>query len=260
MTTTLADEIVVAIGSATTENPALRVGVELARLTELPLRLLHVACNGETIDTAALADHLRSAAPQVSIDIVSVVADDVVTGIVGELTPRTLAILKSTNANRWSGKASVAEHVLDAFPGLVAMVGPQAPGGLAPSGPIVIALDGSHEAERALPVVRHLAASFDRAIVTTRVIATTATDDERRAAAAYLDATNATLPHSRAALAEANDPISAILATATSHAAALIVLSSHGDRASARATISRTSMGLVHGATVPVLMVGPAIG
>ncbi|MEZ5377715.1 MAG: universal stress protein [Acidimicrobiales bacterium] len=259
MTTNLADEIVVAIGSAATDNPALAVGIEFARLTNLPLRLVHVACDGATIDADALDEHLQTTAPDVPVSIVSTDADDVVGGIVGELTPRSLAILKSTNASRWSGKSSVAEHVLDAFPGLIAMVGPEVEGSTSFAGPVVIALDGSTEAERALPVARELATAVGQEIVATRVVAVSASDDERRSAAAYLEATNATLPGSRPALPDSNDPISAILATATDEAAGLIVLSSHGDRASERATISRTSMGLVHSATVPVLLVGPEV-
>ncbi len=265
MTTTIADEIVVAIGSADTTNPALRVGVEFARLTSLPLRLVHVACDGETIDIDPLDSHLQNTAPEVSVQAASVAAADVVSGIIGELTPRSLVILKSTNASRWSGKASVAEHVLDAFSGLVVMVGPE----LTPvdnatanalAGPILIALDGSTEAERAMPVATELAGKSNASLVATRVVPTSADDRTSDSASDYLAAITASVTDARAVLPVSNDPIAAILETAGNEAVALIVLSSHGDRASERATISRTSMGLVHGATVPVLMVGPDAG
>ncbi len=281
MTETIANEIAVAIGSADVDNPALGIGLALAQLTNLPLRLIHVVCDGDTVDTDVLQRHLESVAPKLSVSVDNVVADTVsdratsndatsnsdpsngdptnnvvVNGIVNALTDRSLAVLKSTNANRWSGKASVAEHVLDAFSGLVAMIGPNVAAKFSLNHPILVALDGSPNAERALSVTRYLAGLTEQEVIMATVLSTSADDGERATATKYLDALGDTLDTSRSTLPISNDPISALTAVAVEAEASLIVLSSHGDRTSERPSISRTSMGLVHSAPVPVLLVG----
>ncbi len=260
----LVDEIAVAIASAATDHVGLALGIELAGLLDTPLRLIHVTTpthsgtDASELDVDPLDQHLQTTAPNISTSITSVEATDVVTGLVGELEPRSLVVLESNNASRWSGKTSVAEHVLDAFSGLVVMTGPAFDPTGALDRRVLIALDGSVDAERALPVAGRLAEYMDQSVLATRVVPTSADATAENAAIDYLETITGRLPNATAITPTSNDPIAAIL-DASNDDVGLIVLSSHGDRASERSTISRTSMGLVQSATVPVVLVGPDV-
>lgn len=260
--TAIAGEIAVAIGSDSADNPAFTVAAALAAPLDVPIRVIHVhKASGSdeggsaTVDGSSLIERLSAMAPSVAVSFESVEASEIVDGLVEALEARSLAVLKSDNANRWSAQSSIAECVVDAFHGLVAVVGPALARELSFAGPIVVAIDGSADAERALPVASALAGRLGVAVVAARSVAISAEASEVEAAQSYLDSVTGVEP----LLVRSNDPISALSGAANERGASLLVLSSHGDRATKRATISRTSMGLVHDATMPVLLVGPEV-
>lgn len=251
--TPIAGEIAVAVGSASADNPAFTVATALACALEVPIRVIHVHAGSAMVDGSSLTDQLSTMAPGVAVSFENVEAAEVVDGLVGALDPRSLAVLKSDNANRWSAQSSIAECVVDAFHGLVAIVGPALDAQSSFAGPVVVAVDGSNDAERALPIASALAGRLGVAVVAVRAVAISAEASDADAAQSYLDSLDGFEP----VLVRSNDPISALTGVANERGASLLVLSSHGDRATKRATISRTSMGLVHDATMPVLLVGP---
>lgn len=258
--TPIAEEIAVAVGSASADNPAFTVATSLARALGLPIRVIHVriATDGAAsaaVEAAPMVERVSTMAPSVAVSFERVEATDVVDGLVGALDARSLAVLKSDNANRWSAQSSIAEGVVDAFHGLVAIVGPALAGQETPAGPVVVAVDGSNDAERALPIAGALADRLGVAPIAVRALAISAEASDADAAQSYLDS----LDGFESLLVRSNDPISALTGVANEQNASLLVLSSHGDRATKRATISRTSMGLVHDATMPVVLVGPEV-
>lgn len=255
----VAHDVAVAVGSDDLDNPAITLGIALARSLGVPLRLLHVACDGTTIDGDALCEQIASVDATIAIRFESNHAADVVSGLVPMLTPRTLVVLKSQHANRWSGKVSIAEHVLDAFPGIVALIGPEATVQPSLTGPIVLALDGSLDAERALRSAVVFTDVLGSWLVAVRVVPEPANHDAVTEAAHYLGTATAGLDAVEAVTPSSNDPVSAVTNLAREHDAALVVLSSHGNRATKRATLGRTSMGVVAAATQPVILVGPDI-
>lgn len=180
-----------------------------------------------------------------------VAPEDLPDAIVGRLEPGTMLVMHSERANRWSGEASVAEHVLDRWEGLTVLAGPDCRA--AGHGPILVPVDGSADAERAVPFARGLARSVGVDVELVRVVPTDDPTDEAerdlgRLAAAGGLATRV-LAH--------NDPVRALCDRAADIGSAYLVLSSHGDRHTPRPTISRTSTGLVAEAGRPVVIVGP---
>lgn len=274
--TPIAEEIAVAVGSASADNPAFTVAASLAGALGVPIRVVHVqrgsatdgrgsatdregSATGEggsaAVEAAPMLERLSTMAPGVAVSFDSVAAAEIVDGLVGALGAGSLAVLKSDNANRWSAQSSIAEGVVDAFHGLVAIVGPALEAQPAPAGPVVVAVDGSDDSERALPIAAALAGRLGVDALAVRAVAVSAAASEVDAAQSSLDALDGFEP----LVVRSNDPISALTGVANERSASLLVLSSHGDRASKRPTISRTSMGLVHDATMPVLLVGPEV-
>jgi len=126
---------------------------------------------------------------------------------------------------------------------------------------ILVPLDGSSLAEQALPVAACLARASHGSIVLVRAVNSAMTRAAREAnlahAQEYLDQISTVPPlHdiSIETVARTGSAASTILATVHSHAIDLIVISSHGNKATARAVMGTTAQEVTHLATVPVLL------
>ncbi len=171
-----------------------------------------------------------------------------------------LLVIESEHADRWRSRHSIAEHTIDAFPGAAVAIGPAAGADLA-DGPVVVALDGSEAAELSLAGAARFGDALGRALLLVRIVDAPLRPEPDRtdqvAAAAYLDAVASRLAVLADTLViESNDPVSAIVATATDRGASLVALASRGDRSTARGSMSRTAAGVIAEAACPVLVIG----
>jgi nucleotide-binding universal stress UspA family protein len=244
------------------------VAVRVAAVIGRPVRVLHVrppeAGPGEDqalldrttpLDETTLLDELGRLEPGVDISFEVVEGADVVAAVVAALGPGALLVMRTEHANRWSAKGSTAEHLIDAWGGLSVLAGP----GVAPErsheGPVLVALDGSTDAERAVPPALGWADSSSSGVVLVRVVPDDGdVDGVGRELQRVADerTTGATVR-----VVVGNDPVTALSQLADELDAGVIALSSHGDRASTRSTISRTCTGLAATAARPLLVVGP---
>jgi len=212
----LGSEVVVAIGDPGEDDPSIALAGDLAAALDLPMRLLHVEAEPADVP-AAIAEGLVST---------------------------SILVIHSEHANRWSGKWSVAEHVIDQWGGIVVAVGP----GYARSsrsGSVLTAVDGSPSSLRVVEPARAIAAALQRQPQFCQVIPAASAEVERQEPAI-----------AGTAVVIGNDPISALLSQAETNDCAMIVLAARGDRASTRSSISRTCAGVIAGAVQPVMVVG----
>lgn len=254
--TLAATEIVITVDERDQRGGVVDLGRSLAKRAGLPVRLVHVDPDSVT-DTGGLVE-----------------------AIVSRLSPGALLVAATDQANRWTGKRSVAEQVLERWGGLALMVGPAwveppdplaGPGptaDLRPSsdptaepGPVLVAINGSQSAERAVAIGRRLAAGLSADLVLARVVAAPLSSGPEgvahqvAGAGSYLRQLSASTG-AESCLLRSNDPVSTLVAEAEQRHCAYIVLASTGDRAVPHATLSRVSWGLVNEAPCPVLLVG----
>jgi len=222
MASDLGTEIVVALREPEADDASVALAEELALALAVPSRLLHV-----------------EAAP-----------GDVATAIAEGLAPQSILVIHSEHANRWSGKWSIAEHVIDQWGGITIAIGPRYQSSLQ-AGPVMTALDGSSESFRAAEPAQMMAEILNRPIEYCTVVPSA---DEHKADSA--DRPSLIAPR----FVYGNDPVSVLLSEAERNASALIVLAARGDRSSVRSTISRTCSGIIAGATQPVMIVGSKHG
>lgn len=231
-------EVVVALDDPDAPDPARELGDEVARRLGVAVRSVHVEAGPEI-------DH-----------------DEVSDAIAARLEPTSLLVVRSQHASRWSGKRSVAEHLVDRWGGLVLSLGPEGQW-TSRAGPVVVAVNGSAGAERAVSPAGRLAAAFGVGLALAWVVAEdegagseAGTTAER--AESYLDSLAAEIAGGRATacVLRSNDHVGALAAEAERRSSPFIALASIGDRTVRRPTISRTSSGLMHEAGCPVLVVG----
>ncbi len=184
--------------------------------------------------------------------------------IVAQLDDRSLLVMESEHADRWAGKASIAEHVVDRFGHTAVVVGPACgppvagPGRpIAGRGPVLVAVDGSSRAEAALEVARSVGGALGCSVEVVRVAATPLGRPEA-AADLFAEAQRyvGSLHAGASTVVSSNDPVSALAEVARRREASLITLASRGDRRSPRPTIAKTCSGLVAASPCPVLIVG----
>ncbi|MDH3683778.1 MAG: universal stress protein [Acidimicrobiia bacterium] len=220
-------EVVAALDAPGLAGEAQLLAEDVARRRDLPLRIVHIEAEPAALSTTELA-----------------------AAIVGELRPDSLVVMETDRASRWSGKYSVAEHVVDRWGGQSLVVGPACVSS-GRTGPIVVPVNGSAGAERAIGPAAELAAAFEVEVVLIRV----ASGDAVGPARDYLAALTSSSGH-RTHLIEATDHVAALVAAADELASRFIVISSRGDRTVTRPTMSRTTSGLAAEAPCPVLIVG----
>lgn len=210
----LGSEIVVAVGDASEAELSLALADDLATAFGLPLRTLHVDATPENVATE----------------------------LASGLAPDSILVIHSEHANRWSGKWSVAEHMIDEWGGIVVAVGPRY-SRTQRSGTVLAAVDGSPNARRVIEPSSAVASALDCSVEFCQVVP-----------AASAGRTETGANPTETTVVVGNDPISALLDHG--EAAPMIVLAARGDRTSTRSSISRTCSGLIAGAAQPVMIVG----
>jgi nucleotide-binding universal stress UspA family protein len=207
----------------------------------------------------AAASVAAALAGRLGVEVRTVHADatEVVDAIVESLTPTSVAVMQSEHVNRWSGKRSVAEHVLDTWGGLTVLVGPAFVDVLR-SGPVLVAVGNPAAADQSVEPAAHLAAALGVELLVVHVVADPIIDDGGPpvGAPAWLDTITAEGGHATTVV-ESNDVVGAVLDLATELASACVVVASRGDRTTPRPTMSRTCSGLAAGAEQPVAVIGP---
>ncbi len=229
----VASEVAVLLGEPAESERGLAVGRQLAAFLGVPLRTIHVEEE----------------------------PDDLVGTLVDRLGDTSLAVMESSHATRWSGKHSTAEHVLDRWGGLAALVGPgvdeQALADA--SGPVLVALDGSPVSERAIPFAAGLAEARGVDLVGIRVVAPPKASRDAISRSEAADYLHDVLPNETGGhlVVESVDPIAAIVGEVAARKCCLVVVGSKGDRSTRRASMSRVVSGLLSEAGVVVVAVGP---
>lgn len=218
-------EVVAALDDPSVAGDGRRLAEEVAGRRDLPLRTVHI--EAESPSAIELAD-----------------------AIAERLQRDSLVVMETDHASRWSGKYSVAEHVVDGWGGQTLVVGPASTRGER-TGPIVVPVNGSPGAERAIGPAAELAAAYDVGVMLVRVAWGDDIDPARR----YLESLAARTGH-RARVVEATDHVAALVAAAEELSSPFIAVSSRGDRTITRPTMSRTTSGLAAEAPCPVLIIG----
>lgn len=226
-----------------------------------------IAEDNESKETQALAAMLADAF-DVVVKTVHVDADPVAgpretphEALAGAIAARVPAdhilVIGSANADRWRSRHSVAEHLIDAHQSTTAVVGPRARTNI--DGPIIIALDGSANAQAALIPAAQLAAAIGQPIVLTRVIPEGLHESSEmkvtEATAALETSAGLLEPEAKVVVVASNDPVSALVQVSSERQASFLALASMGDREIARTTMGRTAAGLVAEAPCPVYIV-----
>lgn len=212
---------------------------------------------------AWLGSKLGLAVRMIHIDV-DVAVGDLAEAIVARIPPSSLVAMHSEHVNRWGGKSSTAEHVIDQWAGLSVVAGPRVTSIGGTEGPILVALDGSPNAERALEAVDSLAVALGCGIVLARVVPEPlggSPDEATAEANAYLCSVVDQRGYDHAGAAHvrvlsSNDPIASLCSEAERLQSQLIVLASRGDRSTERSSLSRTCSGLIGEAVGPVVIVG----
>ncbi len=187
-------------------------------------------------------------------------SDDLAQAIVAVCQPGSLIAMHSEHVNRWSGRRSTAEHIIDAWGGITAVAGPAVDEVDVGAGPILVPLDGSLDAERALDAAQILSDALGCGVALARVVPQPIGPDgstTHHDADAYLQAIGTRYTLHSASVVPSNDPVVALAAEAERLDSPLIVLASRGDRSSQRASLSRTCSGLIAESRRPVAVVGP---
>lgn len=230
--------ITVAVGAEA--NRAQALAATLANALDLSVTLVHV----ELTTSAADDDHT----PQ----------ETLAAAIAQQVPHDHLLIIESEHADRWRSRHSVAEHLIDAHQSATIALGPASHPTIG-AGPIVVALDGSARARKALSSAVRLGAAIDRGLVLLGVVpeALGGAPSAMPAAIAALEKDAASID-APVVVIESNDPVSALVAVCGDRQASFIALASGGDRQSARTTMSRTAAGLIAEAPCPVFVVQSA--
>ncbi len=270
--------LVPVVGEGRTER-GVTLALELARAWNVPLTLLHVASpddEGEADGPSAvveMAATMRRRHPEVTIEGLAVVNDDVATGIDAAAADDSLVILASDNSRQWLGADSVAERLARRRSAPILMLGPQAHDGLTP-GEIIVAVDGSPFAEEGITPGIALAgalASKSRVVsvipeATVEHIEHLKAQGQRVSESAYLRSVSDRFDE-RARLQtndgltwqiiHGGDPVEELVGLAAKHKVSMLVATTHGGEGLPRQLFGSTSMGLVERSTVPVLVVKP---
>jgi len=264
-------------GSKNAEN-AVPMAALLSRLYDLPVRLIHIV-DDENVQGAAAMERTREVFSSYAIDLAERhgIAKGKSLAEVG-YGPAAATILGASEGvhflviathGRGGFRAqfigSVADKVIRAAKVPVATV----PGIGAPmmldTRPILVALDGSPEAERGLEAARDLAQRAGVPIVLVRAFSIPPPvgiefayyppdllGTMQTAAQEYL--TNVALPGERTSLLQGN-PAGAIEQVATDVNAGLIVMTSHGKGLAARLALGSTTDRVLHSVHRPMLIV-----
>jgi len=267
--------IVVALDGSKTAETAIPAGVELARLYEAPLRLVHVLDPGDyegALDVERGRTMFKDYASGFLAEIKDVpeVATDVLVGSppeqLLEYAAEALFLVMATHGKggfKASFIGSVTDRVVRAakVPVLALPVGGDSD---LRSGPVLVGLDGSPVGEQALPVARDLAKRLGVSVALVRayeIPPSTGSEfvvyqgdvltEIREAAEEYI--AGAAQPGERA-LTIMRSAAPAVVDTSDEIRAGLVVLTSHGKGFMRRITLGSTTDRVLHSIKRPLLV------
>jgi nucleotide-binding universal stress UspA family protein len=170
-----------------------------------------------------------------------------------------MATYRWSAVDRWLN-GSVAEQVLRLSRVPLILVGPDSDVPAFAEGPVrvLVPLDGSEIAERALGPLNELASRLTLAL---RLVRAVDSDKDTSAAGAYLDGVATRLRGDRRTVettVAVGHPVAVIAQTAESTAADLIALSTHGRSGFDRLRFGSVTLKLLESSARPLLVVGPA--
>lgn len=265
------DEIVVPLAPDHDSGRGVFVAAMLAERWGVPIRLISVErtapdgavsiAAGGRLEDARAALTARHRALAVS-DVLLGAVEDPVGALHGALRSGDLVVM-ATEAAGSDGGPSFTEALADRWGGPLLLIGPQARLELAiePGAEIVVAVDGSALAERALPLAMGLAHRFGVRPLLIQVVSTGHTAQLERLRArgevvsdsAYVRDVAQRLGVSWEVVHD-DDPVAALVRVATDRTIPMLVLSTHGATGLARQVFGSVCMGVVHHAPCPVLV------
>lgn len=260
-------ELVLPVASGTEQDRAMPLVIWLAQTLDLPVRVIHSSgsADGLDADLESMVGDVRRRFPEIRIQSEQLLGDHPAEVIAQSLGPDSLAVLSTDHADAWSFKDSVAEALVHAADLPVVLVGPNVTAG-APSGDVVLGLDGSAPAESAVAPAVGLAEALGHRLWLVRVVPEPVTGEDRTAAAAeYLQEVAGRHPDvgPRCEVIRSNNPVSAIASFARSVDAGFLATGTRARSDMSRRSMSSISMGLVATAEQPVLtmeLVAPVSG
>ncbi len=224
----LGSEVVMAIGDDGPQTAVLELARGLSDRLEVPHRSLHI----EEAD------------------------QDMAAAISAELADDSILVMQSTRIDAWSGKWSVTEHVIDQWGGLVVAAGPSALDEVN-LGPVLVAFDGSESSMRGLEVAPLLDGLHDGSVLVCQVLPTNRASEADQMVIDLAD--DVRRRHGEGfevIVVLGNSAVTTLTKVAIDRGCSLIVLAARGDRTTTRASMSRTSSGVLADARTPVVIVG----
>ena len=261
-------EIVVPLMAHDRHEPALSVAHNLAQRWNLGIHIVHVRLPDDPVDNDRL-EAIRSAFSQrfpgtdTSSTLVS--GEQIAEALAPIIPPTALTIMRSMHADQ-GGIASIAGSILRAIAGPALIIGPNADYEDL-SRPVVVALDGSPTAERAIDCAVAFAASIGQRLQLVQVIdpstsahvARLRSDGQRVAESGYLQSVADRLLASGHNVGweviHGTDVVRGLLSAVQHLGGGVVVLGTHGDSGIARRMLGSTAMGLVATSVSPVLVV-----
>lgn len=261
-------EITVPVLARDRHDPALTLANDLATRWGIGVHIVHVRLPDDPVDNDRLEkvrSAFRSRHPNTDVESTLVAGESVPEALAPVIAPRALTVMRSEHAAR-GGSASVAEGIVRVAGGPCLIIGPDADHEDLER-PVLVALDGSPTAERALDTAVAFAESIDQRLVLVQVV-TSATsthvarlrsEGQRVSESGHLRSVARRLADNGHQVGwevvHADDAVAGILGAARSLGAGVISLGTHGDSGLARRMLGSTAMGLVAEGTSPVLMV-----
>jgi len=260
-------EITVPVLARDRHDPSLTLASELAARWGVGVHIVHVRLPDDPVDNDRL-EEIRSAFrarhPNTEVASTLVAGESVPEAFAPVVAPRALTVMRSEHAAR-GGSASVAEGIMRLAGGPCLIIGADADHEHLDR-PVVIALDGSPTAERALDTAVAFAESIDQRLVLVQVVtsATSAhvaklrSEGQRVSESGHLRSIADRLADNGHQVGwevvHADDAVTGILGAVRSLGAGVITLGTHGDSGLARRMLGSTAMGLVAEGSCPVLM------
>ncbi|MFN3218895.1 MAG: universal stress protein [Acidimicrobiales bacterium] len=264
-------EIVVPLAAERDSSRGLYVAARLAERWDVPIRLISVDPTGPAgsvtiaaggrLEGARAALMARHPALEVS-DVLLGAVDEPVAALHDALTAGDLVVL-ATDAAGTGTRPSFAEALADRWGGPLLLIGPEADIDLdiEPGAEIIVGVDGSALAERALPLALAMAHRFELRPLLMQVVSTdhaAQLDRLRSRGEAVSDSAYLRDVAERLGagweIVHDDDPVAALVRVTAERRVPLVVLSTHGATGLARQVFGSVAMGVVHGARCPVLV------
>ena len=254
-------ELVVPVGAGALHDRALPFAAWLSGRWKVPLRLRHVSASVSSDDPVLdeIVDNIRRWHPELPVEGKHLYGDDPAVTIAQEVGVHMLPVLSTEHADGWSFKDSTAEALVEHVGVPVMLVGPEAKEPH-PDGEIVVGLDGTATAEKALHVAAAFAKAVGQQLWMVRVVADPPPDGEELHPEIGLELQRLAdgvdpAVEARWEVIHSNDPVHTIEAFADRVGAGALVTATRGRTDETRTSMCSITMGLVATARRPVLVV-----